>query len=253
MAGVAIVAVPILLLGLIMKTAGFFAAVGGLIWPLALAAAFIMVLLLIGVLLGWPLMWATISVEGTDAFDAISRSYAYVLQRPFRYFAYVVFAVIVGWLGWIVVENIAAGVILLATWSASWGIAPLPDKLIGNLGDTSLAHAGGSLISFWNGCVKLLALGYVFSYFGVATTAIYYLLRRDIDGRETDEVFLDVDKSEQNFDLPRLHKDPAGTRQLRTERQRMRRTAERALRWSEPAVEEGEKGGKGEGERANGK
>ena len=156
-----------------------------------------MTLLLAGVLLGWPLMWATISVEGTDSFDAISRSYAYVLQRPFRYLAYVVIAVIVGWLGWIVVENFAAAVIWLAAWARAWG-----------LGDTPLAH-GLVLISFWNGCVKLLALGYLFSYFGVAATAVYYQMRRDIDARETDEVFLDADQSEPDFGLPRLQKDAA--------------------------------------------
>jgi len=65
-----------------------------------------MTLLLVGVLLGWPLMWATISVEGTDSFDALSRTYAYVFQKPLRYAAYIGFAVIIGLLGWIVVENL---------------------------------------------------------------------------------------------------------------------------------------------------
>lgn len=78
--------------------------------------------------------------------------------------------------------------------------------------DSSLAHAAAALIVFWNGWVKLLAIGYAFSYFAVASTAIYYLLRRDVDARETDEVFLDADGSEQKFGLPRLQKDAAGTR-----------------------------------------
>ncbi len=209
MLGAALAAAPILLLGLPMHYS-FFAAVAGFIWPLVLLAAFIMTLLLVGVLLGWPLMWATISVEGTDSFDAISRTYAYVLQRPFRYLAYILFAVVVGWLGWIVVENLAAAVIWLAAWSVSWNAAPWPGELRRSLGSASLAHAGGALIAFWNGCVKLLALGYVFSYFGVASTAIYYQLRRDIDARETDEVFLDADESERSFGLPRIQKDSAG-------------------------------------------
>ena len=76
--------------------------------------------------------------------------------------------------------------------------------------DSSLAHAAAALIVFWNGWVKLLAIGYAFSYFAVASTAIYYLLRRDVDARETDEVFLDADGSEQKFGLPRLQKDAAG-------------------------------------------
>jgi hypothetical protein len=62
--------------------------------------------------------------------------------------------------------------------------------------------------------VKLLAVGYSFSYFGVASTAIYYQLRRDVDARETDEVFLDADSSEEKFGLPKLEKDAAGAPEI---------------------------------------
>ena len=120
MIGVTLIALPIVLLGLLMKW-NVFVGLAGLVWPLVLFAAFFMTLLLIGVLLGWPLMWATVSVEGTDSFDALSRTYAYVFQKPLRYAAYIVIAVIIGWLGWIVVENIAAAVIWLASWAAGWG------------------------------------------------------------------------------------------------------------------------------------
>ena len=120
-------------------------AIAGLIWPLVLFAAFFMTLLLVGVLLGWPLMWATISVEGTDSFDALSRTYAYVFQKPLRYAAYIAVAVIVGWLGWIVVENFAAAVIWLASWAAGLGAGParMDELLKTNAGDSSLANGGG--------------------------------------------------------------------------------------------------------------
>ena len=62
--------------------------------------------------------------------------------------------------------------------------------------------------------MKLLAIGYSFAYFGVASTAIYYLLRRDVDARETDEVFLDADASEEKFGLPKLQKDAAGAPEI---------------------------------------
>ena len=60
----------------------------------------------------------------------------------------------------------------------------------------------------------MLAIGYSFSYFGVASTAIYYQLRRDVDARETDEVFLDADTSEEKFGLPKLQKDAAGAPEI---------------------------------------
>ncbi len=87
-------------------------------------------------------------------------------------------------------------------------------ELTAGSGESSLAHAAAAVIAFWSGWVKLLAIGYSFSYFGVASTAIYYLLRRDVDARETDEVFLDADASEQKFGLPKLQKDAAGAPEI---------------------------------------
>lgn len=57
---------------------------GGLLFPLAILAGLIIAVTLIG-LVGWPLMHATISTEGTDFFEGLSRSYSYVLQAPWRY------------------------------------------------------------------------------------------------------------------------------------------------------------------------
>ena len=80
-----------------------------------------MALLLLGLLFGWPLMWATISAEGTDSFDALSRSYAYVFQRPLHYLFYALVAGVIGWLGWLLVQNFAAGVVWMGYWAAGWG------------------------------------------------------------------------------------------------------------------------------------
>ena len=82
---------------------------GGLLWPLALVAGLLMTLLLLGLLFGWPLMWATISAEGTDSFDALSRSYAYVFQRPLHYLFYIMVAAVIGWLGWLLVRELRRG------------------------------------------------------------------------------------------------------------------------------------------------
>ncbi|HEY7090406.1 MAG TPA: hypothetical protein VH518_20080, partial [Tepidisphaeraceae bacterium] len=52
--------------------------VGGLLFVLALAAGFVMTLVLIGLVGGFNLMYPTIAVEGSDSFDAISRSFSYL-------------------------------------------------------------------------------------------------------------------------------------------------------------------------------
>ena len=61
----------------------------GVIWPLVSPGRPDHGLAPAGALFGWPLMWATISAEGTDSFDALSRSYAYLFQRPLHYSFYV--------------------------------------------------------------------------------------------------------------------------------------------------------------------
>ena len=60
----------------------------GLVWPLALVGGLLMGIFMLGLVFGWPLMWGAISTEGTDSFDALSRSYSYVYQRPYHYLFY---------------------------------------------------------------------------------------------------------------------------------------------------------------------
>ena len=49
--------------------------VSGLFWPVMIAFGIGMAIALVG-LVGWPLMPATISAEGTDSWEAVSRSYS---------------------------------------------------------------------------------------------------------------------------------------------------------------------------------
>ena len=199
--GILIVVIPMLLLGLFMRANPGLLLVG-LIWPAALVGGMVMALLLLGLIFGWPLMWATISAEGTDSFDALSRTYAYAFQRPLRYLFYAVVAAILGGLGWLLVANFAAAVIWLAHWATGWGSGAERMQEIAQGELATVGATGAKLMAFWAGCVKWLALGYTFAYFWTAVTAIYLLLRRDVDATEMDEVFLDADESEQNFGQP---------------------------------------------------
>jgi hypothetical protein len=212
--GVALAALPVLLIGFLMYLyiGGFGLFLAALSWPLMLVAGLVMTLLILGLFFGWPLMWGTISTEGTDSFDALSRSYAYVFQRPLHYLFYVIVAAIFGWLGWLLVQNFASGIIWMTYWAASWGGT---DKLVidkvmlgGDL--TGMGNAGVWLIHLCTGCVKLLAVGYLFSYFWTASVAIYFLLRRTVDATEMDEVFLDADEGEKSFALPKIMTDEHG-------------------------------------------
>ena len=88
---ITLVALPIWLLGLMMRL-NLGVAIAGLGWVLVALFGLVMAVFGIGLLFGWPLMWSTIATEGSDAFDAVSRSYAYTFQRPLHYLAYAVLA-----------------------------------------------------------------------------------------------------------------------------------------------------------------
>ncbi len=221
-------AIPIALVGLLLRfELGMFLA--GLFWFVTLLDGFFLAVLLLGLFFGWPLMWATISVEGTDSFDALSRSYAYTFQRPLQYLAYFLLTALLGALGMLVVGLFAWGTIVLTGWAASWlagaqlaqatiaGHAGLGSSVgglglasgTGAAGDLgSLGQAGLGLIGFWNNVAVTLAASFALSYFWTSTTAIYFLLRRHVDATELDEVYLPEER--EPYGLPPLETDAAG-------------------------------------------
>ena len=197
--------------------------IGGLfLWPLMLLGGLVITYLLVWLALGWPLMWAATSAEGQDSYDALSRSNQYLFQRPLHYLFYVLVAVLIGWLGWLVVSNFAAAVIALTNWAADWGADSSRwfaegsgrrrvEALLSDGAEISVVGAFGSgLILFWCGCVKMLAVGFLYSYFWTASTCIYLLLRYDADAMELDEVFLEEEEDEATYGLPPLGTDEAG-------------------------------------------
>lgn len=184
-------AIPLaLLIGLPMRMS---LLIGGLLWPLALLAGLVGAILTAAMSVGWPLMHATIGAEGSDGFDALSRSYAYVYQRPIHYLLYGLAATILGFLGLMVVLLFASAVEALAAWSVSWGSgAELMQKAAARSSDLADHDLwGAKLIHFWNGLIDVVVLGFAFGYFWNAASAVYLLLRRDADEVQVDEVFLD--------------------------------------------------------------
>lgn len=207
--------------------------IAAIIWPLFLLLGLIMAIVVIGLLFGWPLMWATISVEGTDSWDAVSRCYHYVYQRPLNFLFYASVATVLGVLGWFVVAAFAALVAYLPGWTASWtagasrteSVMRVPSDLTGlgwpadsqeasaAAGDatgefsSSTSRIGAAILGFWIVIVKLLAQGFAYGYFWTSATAVFLLLRRDVDAKEVDEVFSEDDEA---YGLPELGVDEAG-------------------------------------------
>ncbi|HYV35157.1 MAG TPA: hypothetical protein VE988_05600 [Gemmataceae bacterium] len=98
---------------------------GPLFWPLVLLVGLIMAVVLVG-LVGWPLMYTTISAEGSDSFDAISRSYSYVYQAPWHYLWYAFVAVVYGAVLVFFVGFMGSLVVYTSKWAVS--LAPSADS-----------------------------------------------------------------------------------------------------------------------------
>lgn len=249
LSGAAVFGLQLAILGAIMRV-DFLALIAGLIWPFTLLLGLLMAILLIGALAGWPLMWATVAVEGTDAFDALSRSYAYTYQRPLRLLWYVLVAAVLAAVSMFIVKLFATSAISLGNWAVSWGlddvayreiVAPLPapvnpDSATGTLtiadssagthsiaGETPATVEGPLLaastsetelsgnrwlaaqaIRFWKSFLGALAAGYQAGFLFVAAVGVYLLLRKDIDGAEMDEVYVE---DEPEFGMPPLADD----------------------------------------------
>lgn len=93
----------------------------GFFWWLVLICGLVMAAMLVG-LIGWPLMSATISTEGTDSWEAVSRSYSYVSQKPWHYAWYSLVAIAYGAVLVFFVGFMGSLSVYLAKWGVSKNI-----------------------------------------------------------------------------------------------------------------------------------
>lgn len=179
------------------------AILGGL-WGLELIFGLMMAVVLVGLTAGWPLMFATIAVEGTDGFDGLSRMYNYVFERPLYYLWQVIVALVYGSVVIFFVWLMARGLVHLTVWAVSWGrgydatlelIAGAPPLVVGGrlgaFGPT--ASLGADMARGWMCALATLVVGFVYSYFWTVSTILYFTLRKSIDASEFDEVFVEDD------------------------------------------------------------
>jgi hypothetical protein len=204
--GTLLMAAFMALLGLLMRLE-MGVLVASIVWPVVLLGGFMMAFLLIGLFFGFPLMWGSISAEGTDAFGALSHSYSYVYQRPLKYLLYALMAAVIGVPGWYLVSWFVYWILALSQWGVSWGSGSAQWAAInGPESMGRIADTGAAIIGFWTNCVHTLAFAFIFSYFWSSATVIYFLLRRLVDATELDEVYMS-DEHDQHG-LPPLKSGP---------------------------------------------
>lgn len=182
----------------------------GVLFFLAIAAGFVITLVILGMAGGFNLMYPTIAVEGSDSFDAISRSFSYVYARPWRTLFYSAVAIAYGALSYLFVR-LFIWMTLLITWFFTglfvfrdanngdplWATI-LPRPSFASLPytiDTLPLSWAGSLASFFTAAwvyMTIAMLGaFAISFYFSANTIIYYLLRREVDATALDDVYLE--------------------------------------------------------------
>jgi len=212
--GIALIAFPLVVFGWWMRL-DLGVAMAGLLWVLVLLAGLLMALLALGLLFGWPLMWGAISTENSDAFDAISRSYAYTFQRPLHYLFYAFIAAVLGTLGWLLAWGFSEAVVALGYWGVSWGstserLREIQTVLDSGPEDQRSLWIGARIIALFVSLARAAASAFSYSYFWCVTAAAYLLLRHDTDQTELDDVVVEDDDEGVEFGLPPLEPDEAG-------------------------------------------
>jgi hypothetical protein len=217
--GVVVAATGLLLLYI--KWAG--PVVMGLVFFLALLAGFIMTLVALGTVGGFNLMFPTVAVEGSDSFDAISRSFSYVFARPWRMLFYTAVSIAYGALTYLFVRLFIFVLLLTTHYFVGWFLpnsgqpnrywngpsdaviwpAPTWDNLTYDVNyaglKTSEDIAAGA-VSFWVYLTIGLLGAFAISFYFSANTIIYYLMRREVDATELDDVY--VEETEDEFGEP---------------------------------------------------
>jgi hypothetical protein len=208
----------VIAMGLMLAVAGVLANVPvlgpiviGALFFVALAAGFVMTLVLLGLAGGFNLMYPTIAVEGSDSFDAISRSFSYLYARPWRlafytavaiaygaltylfvhYFIYLLLSIVHVFLGMFVFTHAASLAPLFQTiWPSPASIGRLSYDIdwISLSPDERIAAV---LISFWVHLAGYMLGAFTISFYFSVSAIIYYLMRHEVDQTEMDDVHLD--------------------------------------------------------------
>lgn len=197
--------------GLVLKIPFIGDLVAGLAFPLAIFGGLVIALLMLGLFVGGPLFWPAVAVEGADAFDAFQRAVSYALTKLWKTFVYAALAIIFAGICWVVANFVTLkalgftkSVVGFGTapfgWGATEGVGSKLDKIWTPVdpsltftwpdwqGLTTYETISGFLIGVYVLLVIGLLWSFLASFFFSGSTIIYFLLRRDVDGIDLDEI-----------------------------------------------------------------
>ena len=230
-AAAAVVAVLLILGGMVLRIPVFGDLLAGLAFVLAIFGGFVISLLLLGLLVGGSLFWPVVATEGSDAFDAVSRGLAYPFSKPFKAILYAIISVVFASLCWVLVNLFTYGVLTVTRGLVAFGTSPFgwwgrggegqslsklellwplggPNKLYAVPDWSQLTwyeHASAAFIGFYVLLVIALMWSFLASFYFSGSTVVYFLLRRDVDAIDLQDVCDDDSR-----DGPATDVSPAG-------------------------------------------
>jgi len=199
----------VLLLGVIGNIPRAGELIIGIFMLLALIAGALITIVSIGTLTGFSLMFPAVVYDGSDCFDAVSRSFSYVLSKPWRMGFYTAIAVVYGaicytfvrfftfLLLWITYQFLQLGVWVdnsskqVSKLTAIW---PEP-SFISLRGPLSWATVNWSesVAAFLVYLILLVVVGllvsFVISFYFSASTIIYALMRNRVDNTALEDIY----------------------------------------------------------------
>jgi len=198
----------VFLLGLIGNIPRVGELIVGMCMLLALIAGLLITILLIGTVAGFNLMFPAVAYDGSDGFDAISRSFSYVYSKPWRMGFYTAIAAIYGAICYTFVRFFGFLTLWVTHWFLQFGVwvenskeinkltSLWPEPTFTNLlGSSAPAPANWteSLAAFLIYLVVLVVIGmvasFIISFYFSANTIIYALLRNRVDNTALDDIY----------------------------------------------------------------
>jgi hypothetical protein len=188
-------------------------------FPLAILAGFLIVFIGVIGFIGFFLMYPTISAEGSDTFDAMSRAYSYVLSRP-AHFLSLLICILVSGVILIFFTSLVACLVMKTTYcTVGIGMGDKFDTIRGfiaglsggvasaePLGTISMKFAA-LMMMLYIVLVKVAVGGIIVAFAGSASTIAYLILRKDVDGTEMFDVYIEekeevVPETKENVETP---------------------------------------------------
>jgi len=211
---IAFIGLFIVLLGLVGNIPRVGEIIVGIGMPLALIAGAMIAVVLIGAAAGFNLMFPAVAYDGSDCFDAISRSFSYVYARPWRMGFYTAIAAVYGSICYTFVRFFA----FLSLWITHWFLQALlwAENGTGNVNKlgaiwpkpeiSTLLGSSKPLATNWTESVAVflvhlcvlivvgLVVSFIISFYFSANTIIYSLMRSKVDNTAREEIYMNFDE-----------------------------------------------------------